>query len=84
MLVKELPKDTNLTKVKVKLPPNVLELYQKYAGGDEEMWIAGGMMGDFFLTPQSPEIKGQKRLYPMPEPINPNDILEWEVVENLN
>lgn len=83
MKVKDLPKGQNLTLVKVRLPKDVLEKYKNYGGGEEEMWIGGHMMGDFFMTPDT---KGSKEriLHPMPETVNPEDILEWEVVENLN
>ena len=78
--VKNLPKDTNLTKVKVKLPDNVLEEYKGYCGGEPEMWIVGDLMGDFFLSPTAPTPE-HRRLYPMPITVQPSDILDWEVVE---
>lgn len=82
--VNQLPEKTNLTKLKVKLPPAVLEAYKNYCGGEEEMWVVGDLMGDFFLSPLPPDTKGERRLYPMPPEVVPADILEWEVVENLN
>lgn len=81
MKVSELPENTNLTKVKVRLPKDVLKKYKEYAGGEKEMYIVGSMMGDFFL---SPTIKKERRLYPMPLGVIPEDILNWEVVENNN
>lgn len=82
MLVKELPEGTNLTEIKVILPDDVLEKYKAYCGGEKEMYIAGSMMGDFFLSPNpKTDGKGERRLYPMPETIDPSDILEWEVVK---
>ena len=83
MLVKELPEGTNLTLVKVKLPEAALESFKGYAGGEPEMWVAGPMMGDFFLTSNARGDE-KKRLYPFPVNLEPSDILEWEVVENLN
>lgn len=80
--VSDLPKDSNLTKVKVRLPDNVLKLYKEYGGGEPEMWIAGAMMGDFFLSPNPPG-PGERRLYPMPVQVEPTDIIGWEVVEVL-
>jgi hypothetical protein len=80
--VKELKEGTNLTKVKVKLPENVLKEYENYYGGQPEMFIAGSMMGDFFLSPNKPGNKNRK-LYPMPANAQPSDILDWEVVEIL-
>ena len=81
MLVKQLPRDINLSKVKIKLPDNVLKMYKDYCGGETEMWIVGAMMGDFFLSPIPPEPKGRRRVFPMPELVEYSDILEWEVVE---
>lgn len=81
MKVKELPKDTNLTKIKVKLPDDVLKAYKEYAGGEPEMWIVGSMMGDWFLSPIAPGIKGKRRLYPMPISVEPFHILDLDVAE---
>jgi len=79
MKVKELPKNTNLTTIKVKLPKKVLIEYKAYCGGEEEMYVVGDMMGDFFMSPFPSDTKGERRLYPMPISVNPKDILEWEV-----
>lgn len=83
--VKNLDKGTNLTKVKVKLPEDVLASYKKYYGGEPEMWIVGSLMGDFFLSPDAPtpDGKGKRSLFPMPVNVEPSDILEWEVSEVL-
>ena len=87
MVVKELKKDQDLTKVRVKLPEDVLKQYKDYGGGEPEMYIAGSMMGDFFMSPDPPdnkvEGKATRRLYPMPQFVEPKDILEWEVAETL-
>jgi hypothetical protein len=83
MKVSELPKGTNLTKVKVKLPLEILQKYQDYAGGKKEMWIVGGMMGDWFMSSSSPKNK-KRRLYPMPIGVDPIMILEWDVVKVLD
>ena len=80
MKVKELPEDTNITKVKVRLPEDVLQSFKDCLGGEPEMWIAGQIMGEFFISPNSPETK-ERRLYPLPFPYLPNIILEWEVIE---
>jgi hypothetical protein len=79
MKVRELENGTNLINIKVRLPDPVLATYQSYLGGEAEMWICGGMWGDFFLSPDPKE--GHRRLYPMPLSVDPEDILEWEVVE---
>jgi len=83
MFVKDLSDSINLTKVKVRLPEEVIKKYRAYYGGEPEMWIAGGFMGDFFLSPDPPGVK-PRRLYPMPENVKPSDLLDWEVVSNLN
>lgn len=44
------------------------------------MWIGGHLMGDFFMTPDPPDEKS-RRLYPMPELVEPSHLLECEVVE---
>lgn len=78
--VNQLPKDTNLTKVKVRLPDKTLKMYQDYAGGEKDMWIGGSVMGDFFMSTDPPD-KKERRLYPMPELVEPSHILDWEVIE---
>jgi len=82
MKVKELPENSELAKVKVELPDDVLKQYQNYAGGEKHMYILGQTMGDFFMSPDPPtkDGKGSRKLYPMPFGVNPRDILEWEVI----
>lgn len=85
MKVKDLPPGTNLAAIKVQLPDDVLKQYLSYGGGEGIMYIAGDAMGDFFLSPHHPghlneEGKEYRRLYPMPEGVNPLDIMEWEVI----
>jgi hypothetical protein len=80
MKVKDLPSETNLTQIKVILPPKVLKLYKEYGGGERKMYIGGALMGDFFLTPHPPGTE-KRRLYPMPSGVEPSDIVEWEVDE---
>lgn len=82
--VKNLPEGTNLVKVKVILPDDVLKAFKAYAGGTRKMWIVGYTMGDFFLSPNMPSKKGSRRLYPIPIGILPNQILNWEVDRVLN
>jgi hypothetical protein len=83
MKVSELPENTNLTEVKVKLPSEVLKDFKNYMGGEQEMYIIGFTMGDFFLSPQPKSIK-ERRLYPLPPHIEASNILDWEVVEVNN
>lgn len=81
MKVNELPKETNLTLVKVQLPTEALAKFQKFCGGESQMWIIGDWMGEFFLSPQPPSSEGKRDLYPKPPDVNVADILGWDVVE---
>lgn len=84
MKVKDLKdKETNLTKIKVRLPDDVFQKYKDYCGGEQEMWIGGFMMGDFFMSIDTPTEK-KRKLFSMPEGVETKDILEWEIIENLN
>jgi len=85
MTVEELPEGTNLTRARVILPDDALEQYQEYLGGEKEMYIVGALMGDFFLSPTRPtsDCKGSRSLCPMPQFIDPPDILKWEVAQVL-
>jgi hypothetical protein len=78
--VKDLPKGFNLQNAKVRLPDDVLKAYQDYNGGEQEMWIGGPLMGDWWLSPDEPG-SDTRRLYPMPQGIEPIQMLEWQVVE---
>lgn len=80
MTLKELPEGTDLTKIKLVLPDNILTLYQEYWGGEKEMYIVGELMGDFFMSPNSKE-EENRRLYPLPASVLPIDMLDWQVVE---
>lgn len=82
MKVKDLPEDTDLSTVLIELPDEVLEQYQDYAGGEKRMYIAGQMMGDFFMSPMKPHPKKSRPIFPMPLGVEPSDILEWEVVDD--
>lgn len=80
MKIKDLPPQADLTKFRVKLPAKALKQYKAYAGGESIMYIVGGMMGDFFMSPDAPTKKGNRRLYPMPTLVTPQDILNWTIV----
>ena len=82
MKVKELPEDTNLAKVLVELPDDMLKQYKDYAGGEKRMYIVGQLMGDFFMSPTKPHPKKSRKMFPMPLGIEPSNILEWEVVDD--
>lgn len=46
------------------------------------MWIAGVIMGEFMLSPNSPDEK-TRRLVLLPEKMHPSILLECEVVKVL-
>lgn len=76
-------KDLNLTRVKVKIPKDALSLMKKttkYA--QSTMWIAGVIMGEFMLSPDSPDEK-KRRLVLLPESKEPSFLLNCEVVKIL-
>ena len=80
MKLKDLPGNTNVLKLKLKLPKIALQEFKEYLGGETEMYIVGPMMGDFFLSPMPPDIKGERRLYSLPISIETSELLEWEVI----
>jgi len=80
MLVKDLPKDTNYKNIKVKLPDNALQIFEKFEGGESEMWI----VDNNYMSSQSPkEIIRQLYLFPN-HLLSINEIYNWEIIENLN
>lgn len=81
MKVKDLPKDQDLLNIPIILPDEVLKQYQDYCGGEKVMYIVGPIMGDWFMSPQPPGPK-ERRVYPIPIGVSPQDILEWEVKQS--
>jgi hypothetical protein len=81
MKVKDLDESVNLQKVKVKLSSDVLKVFKDYCGGEEIMFIAGPMMGEFFMKSTKKGKDGNYQLFPLPGQYEPENILEWEVVE---
>jgi hypothetical protein len=80
--IKDLPPDTNLQNVAVKLPE---ELY--YASSlplskvdNVPVYLMGWTMGDFFVKIN----REDTRIYPMFWISVPEDIEEWEVVDDFN
>jgi len=82
MKVKDLPHDTDLKKIKIELPDDVLKAYQDYAGGEKHMYIVGSMMGNFFMSPHPPCPDESRQMFPMPLSLVPSDMLEWEVIND--
>jgi hypothetical protein len=77
--IKDLPKDTPLADVKVRLPKDVYERSSlpMYNLKNVPVYLIGWMMGDFFVKTN----KASGTVYPMFWSSIPNDINEWEVVE---
>jgi len=77
--IKDLPKDANLQKIKVKLPKAIYgaSSLPKYGIKNIPVYLQGWVMGDFFVKT---DLKSQ-RIYPMFWTAVPDNINEWEVVE---
>lgn len=80
MKVKNLPKETKLTYVKVRLPDKALLAYRQYAGGEKEMWFVGEQTKEFWMSPD-PRGAAKRRLFPMPKGVTLRQVLEWDVIE---
>ena len=81
MKLSSLPEDTNVQTFKLKLPEDALAKFKAFAGGEPEMYVVGPVMGwGCMMSPEPPDHKGKRRLFPVPEDIHPKEILEWEVV----
>jgi len=80
MKLSELPDDTNMLAHKLRLPDDVFKKMKAYAGAEREMYPAGPTHGAFFMSPDPLDAKS-RRLYPLPEYMDPLLLLEWEVVQ---
>lgn len=81
MKVRDLPPEANLLGVKIKLTPEMKEAYENYCSkGEDEIYLIGHLMGDFFISPDPPE-KVNRALYPLPLELNPKDFLECEIIK---
>jgi hypothetical protein len=77
MKIKDLPKDKDISCVRIKLPPGVLKKFVAYCGGKSKMYAVGHCMGyGFMMSPDPPG--DDRRLYPLPPTVKQEDILEWE------
>jgi hypothetical protein len=77
--IKDLPPDTNLGSIKVKLPDDVEVLDDRTP---KECYISGmhATGTGIFVSEFGPDHKGEKSIYPV-YPENRIDILEWDVIE---
>jgi len=82
MKVKDLPDDTIVEKVLLRIPDDIFtsnELIRLSAVPEQEVYIVGGVMGDFFISNQHPDVKGNRRVYPL---MGAEDTIdEWDVIE---
>jgi hypothetical protein len=76
--IKDLPKDTNLQKIKVKLPDHIYtsSSLPMYEIKNQPVHLYGWVMGDFFVKLP---LKGSQ-IYPMFWSFVPSVFQEWEVV----
>ena len=76
--IKDLPKDTNLQGIKVKLPKHIYtsSSLPMYGIKNKPGYLQGWVMGDFFVKT---DLKSSQ-IYPMFWSFVPSDFQEWEVV----
>ena len=77
--IKDLPKDTNLQTVKIKLPKNIYNASSlpMYGIKNKPVYLQGWVMGDFFVKT---DLKSSQ-IYPMFWSFVPSDFSEWEVTD---
>ena len=76
-------KGQNLTRVKVKLPPDLyISMKKQDSRSTKTMWICGSIMGAFMMSPNDPD-KKSRLLIPLPKGIQPNALLKCEVTKIL-
>lgn len=81
MKLKELPADTDVLGIKIRLTLELKEAYENYSSkGESEIYLVGDMMGDWFISPNSKN-DSRRSLYPMPLSVDPADFLECEIIE---
>lgn len=76
--INDLPKDTNLQGIKVKLPKHIYtsSSLPMYGIKNKPVYLQGWVMGDFFVKT---DLKSSQ-IYPMFWSFVPSDFQEWEVV----
>lgn len=80
MKLSDLPPDTDISAIPVKVPAKALRAFRAYAGGEPVMYPAGDCMGYGFMMSPQPPGAGDRRLYPLPPTIDQTDILKWTIV----
>jgi hypothetical protein len=76
--IKDLPQDTNLQNIRVKLPKHIYasSSLPMYGIKNKPVYLQGWVMGDFFVKT---DLKSSQ-IYPMFWSFVPSDFQEWEVV----
>ena len=76
--IKDLQKDANLQRIRVKLPRNIYNMSSLpiYGIKNKPVYLQGWVMGDFFVKTN---LKSNQ-IYPMFWSFVPSDFEEWEVV----
>lgn len=82
MKVSDLPEDSNLSKVQVEIPDDLLKNIREYYPNHEGItYVIGYGMGDFWISVDPPG--GKRDLIPMSlfPSFNSRDILDWKILE---
>jgi len=81
MKIKDLPENSNIkiSDLKIKLPEHIREFANQFNGKvPEEVWLAGPMMGDWFVKINHDD----KQIHPLfRNDIPYSELGEWEIVE---
>lgn len=80
MKASDLPPDTNLTCVLLKVPAKALRAFKAFGGGKPLMYPVGDCIGAGFMMSPQPPGKGERRLYPLPPEVEAFDLRGWTVV----
>jgi len=81
MKVKELPEETNIVGLHVRIPDHVFNsgLIQLSGIPQQDVYIAGSIMNDFFVSTISNKTKGKRRVYPL---MGMEDtLLDWDIID---
>jgi hypothetical protein len=78
MKIKDLPENTDLQKIKVRLPEStyLASSLPMYGIKNKPVYLQGWVMGDFFIKLSPKDTK----IYPMFWSFVPSDLKEWDVV----
>lgn len=80
MKARDIPPDTDLTQILLKVPAKALRAFRAYGGGEPLMYPVGDCMGYGFMMSDEPVGADKRRLYPLPPEVSRTDLLDWTVV----